>query len=146
MSKGLDPQITVTNAYPLQTQTERLKIIKEWRPEKGMLSYGEIESRLEAADKELALHKSGARMKELEGKNRDLRKRVAELEADIKPFPMQDGPDITWATARKVYELYSELYGNGQSLERIAERCGFGWKEVAGMQHKILFPHRRASQ
>ncbi len=42
-----------------------------------------LRARLKAADKEIALHKSGARMKELEGKNRDLRERVAELELAI---------------------------------------------------------------
>ncbi len=45
-------------------------------------------------------------------------------------FPMQDGPDIHWDTAEKIYETYSELYGTGQSLKRLAERCGFGWAEI----------------
>lgn len=48
-----------------------------------------------------------------------------------KRFPMQDGPDIDWTTAEKIYEIYSELYGTQQSLERLAERGGFGWEEVA---------------
>ena len=48
-----------------------------------------------------------------------------------KRFPMQDGPDVDWVTAEKIYEIYSELYGTEQSLERLAERGGFGWGEVA---------------
>lgn len=47
-----------------------------------------------------------------------------------KRFPMQDGPDIDWVAAREIYELYSALYGTQQSLERLAERGGFGWSEV----------------
>lgn len=48
-----------------------------------------------------------------------------------KRFPMQDGPDIDWITAEKIYEVYSELYGTEQSLKRLAERGGFAWEEVA---------------
>ncbi len=44
---------------------------------------------------------------------------------------MQDGPDICWTTAEKIYKIYSELYGTQQSLKRLAERGGFGWEEVA---------------
>lgn len=48
-----------------------------------------------------------------------------------KPFPMLNGPSICWETAEKIYERYTKLFGTGQSLERIAERGGFGWDEVA---------------
>jgi hypothetical protein len=48
-----------------------------------------------------------------------------------KRFSMQDGPDIDWETAELIYKEYSALYGTGQSLERINERGGFGWAEVA---------------
>lgn len=51
-------------------------------------------------------------------------------------FPMQDGPDIEWSTAQQIYEIYSELYGTEQSLERLKERGGFGWAEVALMVKK----------
>lgn len=48
-----------------------------------------------------------------------------------KRFPMLNSPiDIDWKTAEKIYELYSKLYGTSQTLERIAERGGFGWDEV----------------
>ena len=46
---------------------------------------------------------------------------------------MQDGPPIDWATAEKVHAAYVTLYGPGQSIERIAERGGFTWAEVAGI-------------
>ncbi len=51
-----------------------------------------------------------------------------------KRFPMLDGPDIDWETAEKIYDLYSYKYGVGQTLERIAERGGFGWYEVRELQ------------
>jgi hypothetical protein len=56
---------------------------------------------------------------------------LVEIKQLKRRFPMQDGPDIDWATAEKIYEMYSALYGNSQTLERLAERGGFGWKEVA---------------
>ena len=45
-------------------------------------------------------------------------------------FPMMDGPSIDWTTAQEIYTVYSCLHGTGQSIERIAERGGFGWAEV----------------
>ena len=48
-------------------------------------------------------------------------------------MPMQDGPSIPWETAEKVYAAYVVLYGTGQSLQRISERGGFAWSEVAGI-------------
>lgn len=49
-------------------------------------------------------------------------------------FPMQHGPDIDWKTAEKIYVMYSFLHGPRQSLERLAERGGFGWHEVEIIQ------------
>ena len=71
----------------------------------------ELCARLKAADKELALHKSGARMKELEGKNRELRKRVAELEGmfDVKSYI---------ATQK---EWSNIVFGNGLRTEGICK-------------------------
>jgi hypothetical protein len=43
---------------------------------------------------------------------------------------MQRGPAIPWATAEVIYQAYSALYGTSQSLERLHERGGFGWREV----------------
>ncbi len=48
-------------------------------------------------------------------------------------FPMLDGPDIDWITAEEIYVLYLSLYGNDQTLEKIAERGGFGWSETSHM-------------
>lgn len=45
-------------------------------------------------------------------------------------FPMQRGPAIPWSTAEVVYEAYSALYGTTQSLEKLAARGGFSWREV----------------
>jgi hypothetical protein len=49
--------------------------------------------------------------------------------AEPKTFPMLDGPPITWAEAKEIYQMYSALF-SGQSLERIAQRGGFGYSEV----------------
>ena len=48
-----------------------------------------------------------------------------------REFPMQDGPPIPWKLAEEIYQIYSSLYGTDQTLERLAERGGFGWEEVA---------------
>ena len=71
-----------------------------------------LRTRLEAADKELALHKSGARMKELEGKNRDLRKRIAEQRATISDYRKWRQTD-----RRTILELNKRI----AELEELAE-------------------------
>lgn len=44
---------------------------------------------------------------------------------------MQDGPRIPWFIAEAIYD---HLYrSRSQTLERIAERGGFGWEEVGGL-------------
>lgn len=48
-------------------------------------------------------------------------------------MPMQDGPPIDWRTAETIYAAYAALYGSSQSIDRIAERGGFTWTEVAGI-------------
>lgn len=56
-----------------------------------------------------------------------------------KRFPMMNSRiDIDWETAEKIYHMYSTLYGTSASLERIAERGGFGWEEVAIIEAKYL--------
>lgn len=47
-----------------------------------------------------------------------------------RPFPMQDGPPIPWSLAERIYFVYADLFGTSQSLERLAERGGFGWSEI----------------
>ena len=64
---------------------------------------------------------------------------------NIKPFPIQGAlgfafyPDreqpctIPWWLAEIAYEHYSKLYGSRQTLERLAERGGFGRKELVSL-------------
>lgn len=61
-------------------------------------------------------------------------------------FPMQDGPDIDWITAKEIYMIYSELYGTDQSLDRLAERGGFGWAEVAELGEDLKRRRARSCQ
>ncbi len=56
-----------------------------------------------------------------------------------REFPMQDGPPIPWGLAEEIYEVYSDLFGSSQSLERLAERGGLGWSEIPFM----IKPYRR---
>ncbi len=51
----------------------------------------------------------------------------------MRPFPMQDGPAIPWFLAEAIHR---HLYRFSQSVERIAERGGFGWCEVAALYKK----------
>lgn len=51
-------------------------------------------------------------------------------ERGVTLFPMQRGPAIPWSLAETIYTAYSTLYGTRQSLERLAERGGFSWREV----------------
>jgi len=37
---------------------------------------------------------------------------------------------ISWAEHLEAYAEYARRYGTGQSAERLAERCGFGWGEL----------------
>lgn len=55
----------------------------------------------------------------------------------MKQFPLQTqrevepGPrEIPWSVAEIAYGEYSRQYGNSQTLERLAERGGFGWGEM----------------
>lgn len=50
---------------------------------------------------------------------------------DAKAFPMLDEPrEIPWALGLAIWEtLYNPLY-HDQTVERLAQRGGFGWEEV----------------
>lgn len=52
-------------------------------------------------------------------------------------MPMQDGPPLPWELAEVVYQAYSHQFGNSQSIDRIAERGGFGWAEVAEIFNRL---------
>ena len=44
---------------------------------------------------------------------------------------MPDVPrSVPWWIAERAYREYSRLYGDSQSLERLAERGGFVWAEI----------------
>ena len=63
---------------------------------------------------------------------------------DTRPFPVQvdcmklpgvhpGSSAIPWWLAEVAYEHYKSKYGNEQTLERMAERGGFGRKEVVSL-------------
>lgn len=66
-------------------------------------------------------------------------------EDDTRPFPIQADhasldpyikhpvSTIPWWLAEIAYEFYAERYGRQQSLERLAERGGFGREELVWM-------------
>jgi hypothetical protein len=63
---------------------------------------------------------------------------------DTRPFPIQGGlpstgikpSTIPWWLAEIAYDHYAKMYGRGQSLERMAERGGFGRKELLALLRK----------
>ena len=48
-----------------------------------------------------------------------------------KTFPLQKDKDLPWVIAEEAYKEYKKRYGSQQSLERLAERGGFGQAEIA---------------
>ena len=44
-------------------------------------------------------------------------------------FPIQKGTPVPWSQAEIAYVTYRRLFGKSQSLERLAERGGFGDEE-----------------
>lgn len=61
------------------------------------------------------------------------------------PFPIQGGDAIPWAAAEQAYREYVKHGGAGQSLERLAERGGFGLQEWACLYHGHYPGHNHAS-
>lgn len=72
----------------------------------------------------------------------------------VRPFPIQVGPPrrdstgkmiygqasfIPWWLAEEAYQQYVRLFGDGQSLERIAERGGFGRGELLALLRREKF-------
>jgi len=49
--------------------------------------------------------------------------------SQLRPFPIQHGGSIPWWLAEIAYDYYQSQW-SGQSLERLAERGGFGVKEL----------------
>ncbi len=91
-------------------------------------------------DMEIVLNGDGNHSKEFTQVFRvaKLKAENAKLKREMKPFPMQDGPPIPRKTAEMVYEMYSNLYGSDQSLDRMAERAGFGWVEIPFMRKELI--------
>ena len=64
---------------------------------------------------------------------------------DTLPFPIQgvglviEGCTIPWWLAEIAYEHYAKLFGNSQSLKRLAERGGFGRDELLILLRKENF-------
>lgn len=69
---------------------------------------------------------------------------------DTRPFPIQsewnrtrgrwgraDASTIPWWLAQEAYEFYAARYGKSQSLERLAERGGFGREELLSLIRRI---------
>lgn len=48
-----------------------------------------------------------------------------------KRFPIQGGLTISWEAAEVAYQNYARFFGSSQSLERLAERGGFGLAEFS---------------
>jgi len=71
------------------------------------------------------------------------------MKDDTRPFPIQGGwsiakhahekgSQIPWWLAEIAYEYYSERFGKNQSLERLAERGGFGRAELVAFIRRDL--------
>jgi len=54
----------------------------------------------------------------------------------MKRFPIQHGLTISWEAAERAYLYYCKSCGGSQSLERLAERGGFGLFEYALFWHR----------
>lgn len=50
-------------------------------------------------------------------------------------FPIQGGGTVDWAAAELAYATYAKSVGSGQTLERLAERGGFGIIEFCLLYH-----------
>lgn len=60
-----------------------------------------------------------------------------QMEDGVKPvavsgrqFPVQGWGNIPWSIAEEAYAQYAQKFGTSQSLERLAERGGFGIEEM----------------
>ena len=68
----------------------------------------------------------------------------AERRAPVQADSYKGRPDycppgsITWEEHVEVWMAYAKKYGNGQSAERMAERCGFGKTEAENLLGRPL--------
>jgi hypothetical protein len=64
---------------------------------------------------------------------------------DERRFPIQNTGTVPWRFAERAYVSYARRYGTGQSLERLAERGGFGLMEFAYLYYdNVQGPNPRA--
>jgi len=54
-------------------------------------------------------------------------------------FPIQGGLTISMVAAERAYVSYRRMFGGDQSLDRLAERGGFGVMEYVQLYHDIPF-------
>ncbi len=87
------------------------------------------------ADEITRLYKFAKENDKLTGELERLRTKLAEGERSNKEFPIlgDNGNNIgkiPWWVAEQAYMVYANKYGDQQSLERLAERGGFGINEL----------------
>lgn len=58
--------------------------------------------------------------------------------SSLRPFPVQQGGSIPWWLAEEAYAYYAQQFGKQQSLQHLADRGGFGVKELLGLLRKEL--------
>ncbi len=63
-------------------------------------------------------------------------------EREGRPF-MRDYGQVPWSVAEEAYVVYSGRYGTSQSLERLAERGGFGRDEIEELLGRSVEPEFR---
>jgi len=56
---------------------------------------------------------------------------VSKIVETPRMFPIQCGSPIPWAEAERAYRQYAKLHGTDQSMERLAQRGGFGVQEFS---------------
>jgi hypothetical protein len=54
---------------------------------------------------------------------------------------MQDGPSIPWPLAERIYWVYVDLFGEEQTLERLAQRGGLSWTEIPVLRQQYYRKH-----
>lgn len=57
--------------------------------------------------------------------------RVGELEKAHRRFPLTTGGSVPWLLGEEGYRTYAKFNGNDQSIERMAQRGGFAFEELA---------------
>lgn len=53
---------------------------------------------------------------------------------------MRSGGKVPAVLTQRAYEVYSALYGTGQTLDRLNERAGFGVGELLALLYAWPFP------